>query len=379
MSAPVAVTNTTADTIPPGAAMEPVGTADANGRLRVRKPTADDSLAVLINSGTPIPAGQAGTGHLPWFGPLAAAVDASLVDTATGGWAGAGPAVLGVKSGSWHLHAGQTGFVVQAEPLGGLVPVQANPGGGGTPPCQTIIDVRAVVDAYGVPCETRDPAPTVGCGTVWYCTPTGLEEVAVGDPAPAGFTGGPYRSAQVADDCGCSKEFVCGGFTYTFPSTVTITLSDVTGCIPANSRDPEVTTDNNSICSRSMGDFGTAAFMLPFCSGGPNFNSRLKWTVTIGAQFTTGPVFTGNVNQTVGFSWPSGPIDPSYTGSFEFTGSNGFSNVAAATGPGTISFSTSRTVTGTDGTITTPLLVGTLTYRATGGGTILGTAKVYIL
>jgi hypothetical protein len=200
MSAPVAVTNTTADTIPPGAAMEPVGTADANGRLRVRKPTADDSLAVLINSGTPIPAGQAGTGHLPWFGPLAAAVDPSLIDAATGVWAGTGAAVLGTRANSWRLHAGQTGFLVQAEPLGGLVPVQAVPGTAATPS-------GSGGSGGGSGSGVAVPGRLIGTKVSRVACEGGVLTVYVRDQyqdAAMRVTDGPERFAYTAGCCECS-------------------------------------------------------------------------------------------------------------------------------------------------------------------------------
>lgn len=123
---PLPVLNTTAETIPPGGAMEPTGSADTSGRINVQKPTADDSLAVLINGPTPIPPGAAGVGFLPWAGPLAAAIDPALLD-ADGDLVTPATA-FGVESGNWYLVDDRVGFVGQGSVFGGLMPVQAVPG-----------------------------------------------------------------------------------------------------------------------------------------------------------------------------------------------------------------------------------------------------------
>jgi hypothetical protein len=96
----VLVVNNSGETVPAGAAMEPDGTADAEGRLGVRKPTADGA-AVFFNDPVPIPAGGYGQGWspYPWAAAGVAAADLPL----------AARQKLGVKSGDWNLRKSKTG------------------------------------------------------------------------------------------------------------------------------------------------------------------------------------------------------------------------------------------------------------------------------
>lgn len=102
----VEVLNTTAETIPPGGAMEPIGERDALGRVKVRKPTRSNDLAVLVNSATAIPPNEVGTGS---------AVVVS-VEGRTPAHLGVDPAesgtfdTYGTLAGSWYFTGGQRGF-----------------------------------------------------------------------------------------------------------------------------------------------------------------------------------------------------------------------------------------------------------------------------
>ena len=46
------------------------------------------------------------------------------------------------------------------------------------------------------------------CSSVWYCVSGSLVEVAVGDPAPSGWTGGPYKSEAEGEDY-CFLKWYC--------------------------------------------------------------------------------------------------------------------------------------------------------------------------
>ena len=48
-------------------------------------------------------------------------------------------------------------------------------------------------------CETVAECVSSTCSTVWYCTDTGPEEVAVGDPPPSGWLSGPYETEAEAE------------------------------------------------------------------------------------------------------------------------------------------------------------------------------------
>jgi hypothetical protein len=97
-----AVYNGTGEVIPPGAAVEPTGQIDADGRIVVRKPTADSILSVLINKLAKIDAGGVGLAASP-YPACTFAVHAS--DTP------GDRASVGTKAGDWYLRTGQKGFV----------------------------------------------------------------------------------------------------------------------------------------------------------------------------------------------------------------------------------------------------------------------------
>lgn len=125
----LSVLNTTAETIPPGGAMEPVGTADERGRVRVRKPTASNTLTVLVNGLTPIAANGIGAGGLPWASATPGIGSVSLgLDPAT---TGTGTS-YGTQSGSWYFKAGNQGFRPVADRYLDLVQaIPSGTGGGG--------------------------------------------------------------------------------------------------------------------------------------------------------------------------------------------------------------------------------------------------------
>lgn len=97
--------NTTAETILPGAVLEPVGTMSADGVMDVRKCTTDNTTAIFFNAVGRVLAGEYGQCHSPY--PFA---------NAAVGWAvpeGTLPTALqacGAKAGQWTLQSTQTGF-----------------------------------------------------------------------------------------------------------------------------------------------------------------------------------------------------------------------------------------------------------------------------
>lgn len=102
-----AISNSTAEVIPPGAAVEPTGQVDSDGRIVVRKPTVNDSLAVLINGPARIVAGGVGQAYSPYPACVFAVAPAdSPGDRAS----------VGVKTGDWFLRTGRKGFMT----IGGL-------------------------------------------------------------------------------------------------------------------------------------------------------------------------------------------------------------------------------------------------------------------
>lgn len=62
--------------------------------------------------------------------------------------------------------------------------------------------------------ECRDTAicPSDTCASVWYCVDGVPVEVSVGNPPPAGWTGGPYKSEAEANDFCFKKWFCVDGF-----------------------------------------------------------------------------------------------------------------------------------------------------------------------
>lgn len=96
------VKNMSGEEIPAFGAMEPYS-VDRDGSVLVRKPTADDSNRVLINSGAVIGIGDygVGTNHMATW----AYYDTGDGTPATG-------ESIGTKSGEWKLYRGYEGFLV---------------------------------------------------------------------------------------------------------------------------------------------------------------------------------------------------------------------------------------------------------------------------
>lgn len=73
------------------------------------------------------------------------------------------------------------------------------------------------------------------CGTVWYCTPAGPVELAVGTAPPAGFTGGPWATAAEARGCPVPDVVIpgygCAPNPLTVPGAVWFNLTAMTGSL----------------------------------------------------------------------------------------------------------------------------------------------------
>lgn len=125
-----AVFNDSGEVIPPGAAVEPTGQIDAQGRVKVRKPTADSVLSVLLNSLAKIDVDGVGLASSPY---PACTFAVHLSDTP------GDRAEVGTKAGDWYLRTGQKGFVC----VGGF-------------------------DAHRLMNAVPDPAAVGGASTSWY-------------------------------------------------------------------------------------------------------------------------------------------------------------------------------------------------------------------
>lgn len=99
--------NSTAETIPAGAVLEPTGSVMDDGTIVVQKCTADNSMAILFNSPFQVLPNDYGLAF-PVYPVAIAGVGWSLAE-------GAAPATLqtcGAKSGQWLLSNTTTGFKV---------------------------------------------------------------------------------------------------------------------------------------------------------------------------------------------------------------------------------------------------------------------------
>jgi len=78
-------------------------------------------------------------------------------------------------------------------------------------------------------CETVGECPDGTCGTLWWCTTDGPEEVAVGGVPPTGWLSGPYLTdAEARTNCPYTEVLVSGCAT-PYPTTITQTFSGFTG------------------------------------------------------------------------------------------------------------------------------------------------------
>lgn len=224
------------------------------------------------------------------------------------------------------------------------------------------------------------------CPSIWYCTADGLVEVAPDEDGeytpPDGWTGGgPYPSPEYAvGDCGCDETMTCGGFTYTFPSAVVITLTNTTGCATDQSVPNYYEAENEEYCSVAFGGGPSigGGWLTTTCPAPLGAEGFWQWSATFSAETTAGPTFTGDTVQTVQIGWRTVPVDFTYDGRFEFVGANGFSSQSGPSGGTNLYFSTSRDVTGTDATIDEPLFVGTISFLTGSTDTVIGTAEVWL-
>lgn len=125
------------------------------------------------------------------------------------------------------------------------------------------------------------------CGTVWYCTPAGPVEVAVGTAPPAGFTGGPWATAAEASACPVPDIVILGcdgACSLTIPGVLWITIRNVTGSLSGlpNSIRVPMTVSGSSVSGRGQIDNNLGCGPLKFhitlaCSQGtPN-----RWAITV--------------------------------------------------------------------------------------------------
>ena len=107
--------NNSGETIPPGAALEPDGTVDSEGRIGVRKPTEDNSTRVFFNDRVEVADGEVGQAWSPYPWATAGVNAADLPLPAR--------ADVGVESGQWLLTSGKTGFLAVAPDFLGFAQV----------------------------------------------------------------------------------------------------------------------------------------------------------------------------------------------------------------------------------------------------------------
>lgn len=211
------------------------------------------------------------------------------------------------------------------------------------------------------------------CGTRYYCTAAG--PVAVDPDAdgwyavPEGGTSGWYKTYEEAVEV-CPEPPVsveCGGYTFTYPSSVVYTLANPSGCLESLSSFSGVV--GMADCGVAYGTTTGDEITLP--SGCIAAAFLASWAVLMAPETTPGPVYTGNLVQTVTIN----KVPAASMGGYQwrFTGANGFSDVAANTTAAGLS---SRTITGTDGVPASPVNAG-LVEILDPSSVVVGSADVY--
>ena len=126
--------NTTGETIPPGALLEPTGSLTADGLLIVQKPTRNSSLGLLVNDLLETLPGQYGQ-YRPPSPQVTLAVHADDTLTAAD--------TLGSKSGDWYARKGYAGFRPVGAAYSGFVAAIPDVGGSSAAPQLVVKPVAA--------------------------------------------------------------------------------------------------------------------------------------------------------------------------------------------------------------------------------------------
>jgi hypothetical protein len=136
------VRNAASTAVPPYGLMRITGVGD-DGIATVDQPNANSQQGLFVNGPVAIPVATVGNddtgkgqGHFTWPAPISYQIDASNEAAPANG------DIMGSESGSWHLHADQTGFIVlggAGTTMLGMTVVNAMPhvsAGGGVPNAQ---------------------------------------------------------------------------------------------------------------------------------------------------------------------------------------------------------------------------------------------------